>query len=247
MPILAVLLIIIQIAFVIHVVRTGREVFWIYIIIFVPAIGCLVYFITQVLPEIGQNRTLRRASNTLIKAIDPQRELRKRKEELKFSDTLDNRFRLANECMEANLTEDAVSLYESCLKGSHEGDPHIMLKLAQAYFQGGNSDKTKLTLEELIKLNPDFKSADGHLLYARSLEELGLLDDAIKEYGILAQSYPGEEARVRYGILLKKQGKTEKAKAVFDEILLRAKRAPKYYRRKEKEWIQIAREHRTLT
>lgn len=241
---LAILLIIIQIAFAIHVVRTGRDRFWIYIIMFVPAIGCLIYFLTQILPELGKNRTINRAGKTLIKAIDPQRELRKRKEELEFSDTIDNRLQLANECMEANFIEDAISLYESCLKGSNEDDPDIMLKLAQAYFLAGNSDKTKSTLEKLIQTNPDFKSVDGHLLYARSLENLGLVDDAMKEYEILARSYPGEEARVRYALLLKTTGKTEEAQKVFNEILLRVKRSPKFYRKKEKQWIQIAQQNK---
>lgn len=146
--------------------------------------------------------------------------------------------------MEANFIEDAISLYESCLKGSNEDDPDIMLKLAQAYFLAGNSDKTKSTLEKLIQTNPDFKSVDGHLLYARSLENLGLVDDAMKEYEILARSYPGEEARVRYALLLKTTGKTEEAQKVFNEILLRVKISPKFYRKKEKQWIQIAQQNK---
>ena len=54
---------------------------WIHMIIFVPGIGCLVYFFTQVLPELSQNRTVRRAGNSLVRAVDPQHELRRRKDE----------------------------------------------------------------------------------------------------------------------------------------------------------------------
>ena len=82
------------------------------------------------------------------------------------------------------------------------------------------NDKTKLTLERLIESNPDFKSADGHLLYARSLENLALLDDAIKEYEILSRSYPGEEARVRYGLLLQKTGQRRIEKGVRLNLFL---------------------------
>ena len=39
MPVLGGLIILIQIAFAIHAIRTGRETFWIYIIAFLPGIG----------------------------------------------------------------------------------------------------------------------------------------------------------------------------------------------------------------
>ncbi|MDH3689170.1 MAG: hypothetical protein OEU36_06770, partial [Gammaproteobacteria bacterium] len=65
-------------------------------------------------------------------------------------------------------------------------------------------------------------------------------EEAIKEYEVLISSYPGEEARVRYALLLKRQGRTERAQALFKETLTRARRSPKYYRSREKEWIQTA-------
>lgn len=243
MPILAALLLIIQIAFAIHVVRTGREMYWIYIIVFIPAVGCIAYFFTQVLPDLKGSRTVRKAGNTLINAIDPQRELKKRKDQLELADTLDNRLGLANECLEAGMAGEAISLYQSCLKGAHEGDPHIMLRLAQAYFKDGGNEKCKTTLEELIAINPDFKSTDGHLLYARSLENLGLLQEAMQEYEVLLNAYPGEEARVRYGMLLQKAGERDRAKEIFQQTIVRARQSPKYYRRKEKAWIKLAQEN----
>ena len=70
--------------------------------------------------------------------------------------------------------------------------------LAQAYFESSGHAKAKETLERLIASNPDYESHDGHLLYARTLEALGEVDAAIKEYEILATAYPGEEARAWY-------------------------------------------------
>lgn len=241
MPLLAVLLVAVQISFAIHAVRTGRETFWIYIIVFIPAIGCAVYFATQVLPELGQSRTVRTAGKRLVKAVDPQRELRRRKDQLEISDTVENRLKLADECMEANLIADAVDLYESCLREPHEGDPHIMLRLAKAQFLADRFAEARSTLDRLIELNPDFRSADGHLLYARVLEELDLMDGAIAEYDTLVASYPGEEARVRYALLLRNRGKSEQSKALFEEVMRRARQSPPYYRKREKEWIQVAR------
>ena len=241
MPILGVLLLVIQVLFAAHAVNTGRDRFWIYIIIFIPGIGCLVYFMTQVLPEIGQNRAVIRTRNSLIKSLDPQRELRRRREELEISDNIDNRLQLADECVEARLYEDAVSLYESCLRGIQENDPDIMLRIAQAHFSANEFQKAKDTLDSLKRLNPDYRSHDGHLLYARTLESLKLNQEAVREYEILANSYPGEEARVRFGLLLQSLGEHDRAREMFQQTLLRVKHAPKYYRQKEKHWTNIAR------
>lgn len=240
MPVLAVLLFIVQIAFAVHAVRTGRDRFWVYLIIFIPGIGCLLYFITQVLPDIGRSSTVRRAGDSLVKAIDPQRELRRRTEELAISDSVENRIGLADECMEANFIDEAISLYAECLEGPFRDDPDIMLKLAKAHIANDQPKDSRDVLERLIEANPNYRSTDGHLLYARSLEGVGMFDEAYKEYDALLESYPGEEARARYALLLKRQGKTERANVLFKEILIRAKRGPKYYRAREIEWIRIA-------
>jgi len=97
------------------------------------------------------------------------------------------------------------------------------------------------TLDALIKANPQFRSADGHLLYARCLEELGEHEAALKEYEVLARSYPGEEARFRYATLLKKHERFGDAQGVFQDMLKRARLAPRHYRRKEQEWLEAAR------
>lgn len=240
MPIVAALLLIVQISFAYHAIKNGKEYFWIYIIIFVPLLGCILYFLTQVLPEAGQSSAARKAKRGLVKAIDPKRELRKRKELLELSNSLANRLQLADECMEVGFYDDAISLYQDCLKGIEEHNPHTMLKLAQANFALNNYQHAKEILEDLMRFNPDFRSTTGHLLYARTLENLNLDEQALHEYEILSTSYPGEEARTRYALLLKKGGKTEEAIQLFRETLTRAKHAPRYYRKREKEWIAIA-------
>lgn len=239
MPV-AILLFLIQIAFAVHVVKTGRETFWIYLIIFIPVFGCIIYFITQVMPEMGSSRGVRRAARTLIKAVDPERELRRRKDELAIADTIDNRVRLAEECIDAGFYVDAIGLMQDCLKGTHQYDPHLLLLLAKAEFGASLFSQTRQTLERLIEKNPEFKSYEGHLLYARTLEESNLYDKAATEYEALLHSFPGEEARVRYGLLLARMGQHERARRLFADALARARRAPSYYRKNEKPWLMLA-------
>jgi hypothetical protein len=239
MPFLGILIIAIQVGFAIHAVRTGRDSFWVYIIAFVPLVGCIVYFITQVLPDLRNSHSVRVAGNRLLKAIDPERELRKRQDELEFTDTVENRVRLAQECIEAGFYQDAIPLLSRCLSNGHN-EPDIMLKLAQAQFGAEQYLATIHTLDSLIAEHPKFRSHAGHLLYARSLESARRNEEALKEYEALVVSFPGEEGRVRYAQLLLKTGNTTQAKKVFEEVLVRAKRAPKNYKRNEQEWIKQA-------
>ena len=76
------------------------------------------------------------------------------------------------------------------------------------------------------------------MLYARALEESGRPQDAADEYKALAAYYPGAEAWVRYGVLLQKLGRD--AEAVLTEVLTHMRRAPRYVRRVQAEWIAMA-------
>ena len=68
------LIIAVQIAFAVHVIRTGRQIFWIFLIVFVPLIGCLVYFFAEIMPELGNSRTARRAASTVMRPITSERD-----------------------------------------------------------------------------------------------------------------------------------------------------------------------------
>jgi len=94
--------------------------------------------------------------------------------------------------------DDAIGQYREALTGLYEHDPNLMLGLAQAQFAKGDAAGARGTLDELIRLNPDFRSPVGHLLYARALESEGNVHKALEEYRVLANSYPGAEAAVRY-------------------------------------------------
>ncbi|HEW98725.1 MAG: hypothetical protein DRR16_06130 [Candidatus Parabeggiatoa sp. nov. 3] len=57
MPIFLILSLLIQIAFAIHVVKTGRDRMWLWIILIFSVLGCVVYFFAEILPELQNSRT----------------------------------------------------------------------------------------------------------------------------------------------------------------------------------------------
>ncbi|MGI9206262.1 MAG: tetratricopeptide repeat protein [Woeseiaceae bacterium] len=230
---------IVQIALIVHVLKTGRAYYWIFVI-FLPGVGPLVYFIVELLPELLESRRGRSAVRGIRKTLDPGADLRQRQKEHKLSGSVDATRRLAGELLESGETEKAIAHYETALTGLYEHDPDLLLGLATAQFGNEQFDYARQTLDRLIEHNPDYRSPDGHLLYARSVEACGDGDKAREEYAALVEYYAGAEARVRYGAFLESQGDNALALNEYEEIMTAADLAPRHYLIAQKHWINEA-------
>jgi hypothetical protein len=235
------LLLLIQVALIVHVIKTGRNQLWILAIFLLPGIGALAYVVAEILPELFGGRTARRAKAGLGRMIDPNRELRRASAEVEISGNVDARRRLGEELYERNQFDEAIDVYRGGLKGIFEHDPTLLLGLARALFGKGDFAAARTTLELLAQHNPDFKSADAKLLYARTLDAQDAVEEAEREYAALAPGYPGAEARLRYGVLLKRRGKLQEAQRVLKDLLDSARLGPAHYRKAQAEWLDRAR------
>lgn len=239
---LAALIYLVQIGLIVHVLRTGRNMYWILFLIMAPGIGGLAYVIAELLPDLMQNRRARTAIRGIRKSLNPGAELQQWQRELDRSGSVDAARHLASQLVESGRHAEAIQLYENALSGLYEHDPDLMLGLATAQFRNGRFADTRNTLDLLIEKNPDFKSPDGHLLYARAVEACGDDDKALDEYKAVAAYYAGAEAPLRYGQILERLGKAEDALAQYEEIISNAELAPRHYRKAQREWINLARD-----
>jgi len=142
---------------------------------------------------------------------------------------------------------EAVALYRSCLAGVHEADPDIRHGLATALLLNGNHAEALTVAQRLRASHPAFRVADVGLLIARALEGTNRLDEALAELGILADTYPGEEGRWRYGALLSRLGRTQDAQEVFRRIVRNGERMPPHYREAQRDWLDLARRNMQVT
>jgi len=243
MPTLGLLILGAQVLFVIHVVRTGRPYWWIFLIVMVPLVGILVYLIVEILPGLLGSRGARQAVAGAAKVFDPGRGLREAQRQLAISPSAQNKAVLANEYLRAGQPEPSAALYRKALTGIHATDPALMLGLARALFALGDAHETEVTLEPLREANPGYASPDSHLLYARSLEQQGKTDAALYEYAALVPYYPGQEARARYALLLEKAGRAEEAQRIFEEIRQAIDYGPRHQYREQREWYDLAKKH----
>jgi len=230
-----------QVALVIHIVKTGRNTLWIWLVIFVPLIGALAYFAVEILPELMGTRSVQRAKSGLRNTLDPHRDLREASQKLAVNNSVDSRRKVADQLLERGRYDEAIEHYRAAMTGIYSHEPLLMLGLAKAQFAKNQIVDARQTLDALIANNPDFKSPEGHLLYARALEGEGNLDKALSEYKALSKYYSGAEAMYRYGSLLKRQGQIEQGNAILKELLTNAELAGAVFRKEQSEWIEAAR------
>jgi len=226
-----------------HVVRTGRDRYWIWIILAFPLLGCIAYFVAEMLPELLGMRGTRQAMRQARRAIDPEHRYRLLAEELATADTAENRKALAEECLLLGKHEQAIMLYRTALVGVHKHDANLMHGLARALFSAGDYAGCVQTLDALRSANPKFQSADAHLLYARSLEGAGRQDEALQEYAAVSNYFAGAEARCRYALLLQQSGHNQQARQLFTEVVRGVEKAGGPFKRAQREWYDIARQN----
>jgi hypothetical protein len=240
MPIF-IIAILIQLGLIVHVLKTGRNTMWVFVLIFAPMIGGLAYFIVELLPELTNSRSARQARRSVAKAINPDRDLKHASRQLAVAETAQNSIKLANEYLDRSQFAEAKELLLRSRKGVHADDPVILLSIAKAQFGLQEYADVLKTLEELKNTNPSARSPEGHMLYARAHEELGNIDAALHEYEALAKYFPGPEPRCRTAQILKARGDTASARALFEEVVRESEIAGKHYASLHKEWVSLAR------
>lgn len=241
MPVL-ILSVLIQIALVIHVVKTGRNTTWIWIVVMLPLAGSVAYLILEVLADIFRTRVARQTGSKVKSIVNPNKDINDAAKQFSRSDTVENSMRLAEECYNKGLYSDAKELFSKCLHGPLFDDPHLIFGLAKSDFELGNFSEVESALDKLIELNPDYKNPEAHLLYARALEKLDKVAAALHEYEVLHGYFAGPAASFYFARFLKNQNQQEKSQLIFQQILNIAKESGSHYNSIHNEFIKGAKD-----
>ena len=86
---------IISVLLCVHVVRTHREMYWLWIILLFQPIGGLVYLIAIVLPEMFRGPTARKLGRSAQETLDPSRAYRQARQDYDLAPTVHNQMKLA--------------------------------------------------------------------------------------------------------------------------------------------------------
>lgn len=142
---------ILQLALIIHIIKTNKPFYWLYLIIFIPYLGGAAYILLELLPAVLSSREIRRAGENLARTLNPSAELKKLEEQLKNQDTVNNRSALAQAYIEAERFTDALPLLQSCLAGPFADDASLLFLHAQALYGCGRVEEAAAIVEKLQK------------------------------------------------------------------------------------------------
>src|SRR6478609_2280850 len=134
-----ILSILIQVILIIHVIKTGRNQIWIWVLALLSLPGAIAYIFVELLPDVFRSRTAQRTARGFKKALDPHADLRRYENEARVTGNVANRQRYADELIRQGRFDEAVATYRETLTGLYEHDPNLMLGLARAQFGKGDA------------------------------------------------------------------------------------------------------------
>lgn len=167
MPIIGGVIILLQISVLFHAMKTGRPYYWIFIIMAFPVLGCLIYFLVEIAPGSRQERHLMKFGRDIAKAVNPDRDMKRHAEELAICGSVENKLKLAEECVERGMFDEAIRLYESTRDGQYTHAPDLLYGLARARFFNGEYAAARHVLIELREHAPGYYAREVALMAAR--------------------------------------------------------------------------------
>jgi len=229
------IVIILQIICVIHCMKTGRKD-WVYLLVFLPLVGCIAYFIKEIMPGLSAGNAVENVQRTLF----PNFKSRELEHRLRVADTDANRLALADEYAKQKQYGKAIALTNACATGLWANDPDLLFRLGKLYFHNGQYAESLTSFNKALPLrNPGFSKSDDELIYARTLEANNETARAEEEYKKVIRLHHSMEARYHYGRLLQRQNRYQEAMSQFQAVLNEKDLHPKYVRRMNYQWIQL--------
>lgn len=217
--------VLIALFFAVHVIRTGREMYWLMILFAFPLLGSLVYFFAVYLPDSRLHHGVRRATSAAARVLDPGKELREAERAFDLTPTAQNQMRLASALLEAGDSTQAAQHFEACLKGPFANDKEIRLGAARARLQSGHGAAALELLEAIRKQDPDFRPEQTAVALAQAYALEGKHQNARTEFTSAATRFGSVEARGEYAIWALGVGDMDAANEQYREI----ERSMKYW------------------
>lgn len=222
---------------VIHCVRKRNQNNWIYLIIFLPLIGSLVYLFSEVITR----RDIKNVQSGMGEVFNPSGSIKKLEQNLRFSDTFNNRMALADAYFADGQTQRAIEIYEDSLQGTFATNELCISRLIIAYYREKRyTDVIRITPG--VYNIPQFARSKAHVLYAASLGHAGEPDKAEAEFKKMNGRFGNFEARYYYALMLQQYQRQNEARNILLQIEEEIPQLSPVERRHNRQWLGMAKE-----
>jgi hypothetical protein len=241
MPLLGILHIAVAVFFAVHALRTGRNMFWLLVLLMFPFLGSLIYFFAEFLPDLRHSHTGRKSARAVKALVDPNRELREAQSDFERTPTVDNRARLAEALLARGDIDAAIEHYAACASGPYAKDVKFRRGLARAQIAGGRHAEAARTLQALFADSPQEANGEAVLWLARASAEAGDEAGALAAFERALHAVNTTETRCAYGLYLVRIGRDAQARPLLESVLHDAQTGTDYSRASNREAIEQAR------
>jgi len=231
MPLLFGLDILIAVLLAVHVVRSGQQLYWLFILFAFPGLGSAVYFFAVYLPNSRLERGAFKAVSAAARALDPGRDVREARLAFDVSPSAQNQMRLAEALLNNGEAPEAAQLYEGALKGPFANDPDLRFGAVRAYVECQRFAAALPHLQTLKAERPDYRPDQVLLLLARCYAGTSRAAEARESFEAAVRQYGSFEAHAEYSIWALATGDAATAARLQTEI-----------DRQVKQWNPVSRE-----
>jgi len=212
-----------------HLIKNRNPYYWIFLIIFLPFIGCLIYLITQVYTK----RDAEKVTSEIVTLINPTKRIKDLEKKLEFSETFQNRINLADAYLGNKDYQKAITYYELALDSDYQNDFYVIQNLIICYYNTESYPEV-IRYSEKIMVHPEFKKSKMPFFYGLALEQLERVEEAETQLRVIDVRYSNYDERLVLAKFLIAKNKTEDAKEILNEIRIESehmtKRNKKIYR-----------------
>jgi hypothetical protein len=225
-----------QIACVVHVIKTGRPYWWIWVIMAFPFVGLAAYVLVEVRPTW-------RATNWQAlwwRLKTQQQRIAHRREQLEYAVTQKNRFLLAEELHNAGQLDEECAVLAAGLQGAFKDDAETLLRLSHAHLEAGRTAEAE---KEYVRITPDRSSdfqARHKLMRARLWGAQGENNKAEAAFQELMKQRRSEAPRYYFAEFLLTTRRTQEARKILSDIVHQYRRGTTVWRYQEREWYYAA-------
>jgi hypothetical protein len=235
-PLLSFLLMAVNLFFIVHAIKTGRPYYWVWIIFMMPVLGAAAYFFVEMRPNV---RSIDWAG-LRWRFASPSARIGVLKDVVENSPTVKNRTRLAQEYESQLQWFLAAQTYRECLSGVFDNDPRLLISLASALLENGNS-KEAYEIASTLPAQRDFKLDDDRkLILYRSQAAVGVMDSAIVGLEDLATRKSGFAPRYYLAQAKVAGGKDSEADEDLQKIIRTFRNGNALLRKHEQQWYLAA-------
>jgi hypothetical protein len=225
---------ILQLLALIHFFQRRPEGYWFFIILFFGALGSVIYFLAEVVPDLGLlNASFKRASR--------RQRLKELEAIVEENSAVGNLEELADLSFDDGQWARARELYDKLLKVSRPTSVDPFYRRGLAALALGDAAAAVADLEKVVAEEPkyDFYRATGMLASAYALA--GLPDKADAQFRSATAISTLSETYLNYASFLADQTRIVEAREWAQKILDKTKTMPRFAKRQERPWVQKAR------